>query len=604
MRPTTSRGRPATSNSSRACKRAVFASFGFFVLVYLFLPAPTFPPPPISNISNGGGGGAAGNSLVSHGLQRPHGGDADGLTGGSHAELQRIHQEHLNQFIQETKPKDESTEIAQALPVSEHALLRGQDHHNGGEVVVPVAEGGDPGDVQQNTSHNEAGAPQSQQPQQPQKNDENDGREEENRVDHTASLTEDRLQKIVKRLEEQNRDRNDQLVELPANVTKDDNAAGRGQERDVPRKEDERKNGTTSTERQQGGATAPVAVQNGNEGQQAAAAVNTSTPPVPKELRECIASWGAKHKDFEYNPEQCPRTIPAELYDRYTLNRTIDVVYHWKCQSGPAYAKRRYEYTVQLVESNLHRARVRGWDKYGMTDEWLYKSIDKHPFKGKDVVVMGSQTPWYESVCLTNGARSCTTIDFQRINNSHPNLTTLTLAEYDKNPRQFDVAISISSFEHDGLGRYGDPPRPESDIEAMKKMKCVVRPGGWLFLSIPIGQDKIVFNMHRVYGPKRLPLMLEHWRLLHVEGYGFHERYKLDHDGGREAEYQPILVLENVMDGKSHREENDRTLDRFCEATKRERFVFPFGKYTENDPICYKANLSLCEQHQIKPRFW
>ena len=29
----------------------------------------------------------------------------------------------------------------------------------------------------------------------------------------------------------------------------------------------------------------------------------------------------------------------------------------------------------------------------------------------------------------------------------------MTIAEYDENPMQFDAAISISSFEHDGLGR-------------------------------------------------------------------------------------------------------------------------------------------------------
>ncbi len=32
-------------------------------------------------------------------------------------------------------------------------------------------------------------------------------------------------------------------------------------------------------------------------------------------------------------------------------------------------------------------------------------------------------------------------------------LRFLTVADYDKNPELFEVAISLSSFEHDGLGR-------------------------------------------------------------------------------------------------------------------------------------------------------
>ena len=32
----------------------------------------------------------------------------------------------------------------------------------------------------------------------------------------------------------------------------------------------------------------------------------------------------------------------------------------------------------------------------------------------------------------------------------------------------FDVALSISSFDHDGLGRYGDPLEPDNDLRAMR----------------------------------------------------------------------------------------------------------------------------------------
>ncbi|MBP5977936.1 DUF268 domain-containing protein [Brasilonema sp. CT11] len=76
--------------------------------------------------------------------------------------------------------------------------------------------------------------------------------------------------------------------------------------------------------------------------------------------------------------------------------------------------------------------------------------------KDKNMAIMGSQRPIYESICLVYEAKSCTTIDFQPITVEYdePRIKTMTIAQYDQNPVRFDVAISISSFEHDGLGRY------------------------------------------------------------------------------------------------------------------------------------------------------
>jgi hypothetical protein len=69
--------------------------------------------------------------------------------------------------------------------------------------------------------------------------------------------------------------------------------------------------------------------------------------------------------------------------------------------------------------------------------------------------------------------------------------------------------------------RYGDPLRPNGDIEMMKKMKCLVRPGGLLFLSVPVSKDRIIWNMHRIYGKLRLPMLLAHWKIEKI--YATHE---------------------------------------------------------------------------------
>ena len=46
--------------------------------------------------------------------------------------------------------------------------------------------------------------------------------------------------------------------------------------------------------------------------------------------------------------------------------------------------------------------------------------------------------------------------------------------------------VRYSGIEHDGLGRYGDPVNPEGDISAAREMWLHVRPGGMLFLAVPL----------------------------------------------------------------------------------------------------------------------
>jgi hypothetical protein len=115
----------------------------------------------------------------------------------------------------------------------------------------------------------------------------------------------------------------------------------------------------------------------------------------------------------------------------------------------------------------------------------------------------------------------------------------MTVQEWDIDKPVFDVAWSISSFEHDGLGMYGDPLDPEGDLKAMRKMKRIVKPGGLLFLSLPVGADKVLFNNARIYGRKRLQLLKEGWEEL--ETVGLHESH-LDGPG----HIQPIFILRNT----------------------------------------------------------
>jgi len=55
--------------------------------------------------------------------------------------------------------------------------------------------------------------------------------------------------------------------------------------------------------------------------------------------------------------------------------------------------------------------------------------------------------------------------------------------------------------EHVGLGRYGDPLNPDGSRATAGELQRVLQPGGRLFLSVPVGRERVCFNAHRVHLP-------------------------------------------------------------------------------------------------------
>ncbi len=42
----------------------------------------------------------------------------------------------------------------------------------------------------------------------------------------------------------------------------------------------------------------------------------------------------------------------------------------------------------------------------------------------------------------------------------------------------------------------------------------MLRPGGMLFLGVPVGRDYVAYNAHRVYGAQRFPRLTAGWKVL------------------------------------------------------------------------------------------
>lgn len=73
----------------------------------------------------------------------------------------------------------------------------------------------------------------------------------------------------------------------------------------------------------------------------------------------------------------------------------------------------------------------------------------------------------------------------------------------------------------------------------MKKLQGLVRPDGYLYLGVPVGVDLLEFNAHRIYGPKRFPLLIQGWNLVATFGTPLKEAFKQSTD----YLLQPLHVL-------------------------------------------------------------
>ena len=58
---------------------------------------------------------------------------------------------------------------------------------------------------------------------------------------------------------------------------------------------------------------------------------------------------------------------------------------------------------------------------------------------------------------------------------------------------------ALCSLEHFGLGRYGDPINPEACFQCITQIQKKIKKGGRLYISVPIGRDRVEFNACRVF---------------------------------------------------------------------------------------------------------
>ncbi len=153
-----------------------------------------------------------------------------------------------------------------------------------------------------------------------------------------------------------------------------------------------------------------------------------------------------------------------------------------------------------------------------MSDLALGDALGKHPLEGARVAVVDSINPYYEALCLRAGAKP-TALGERPIESRSEKLVSETFDEARERGSRFDAALSIFSLAQAGLGVRGDAPEPDADLRRMQRLRELMQPDGLVFLAVPVGRDRVIFNAARIYGRVRLAELFEGWE--EVGRYGF-----------------------------------------------------------------------------------
>lgn len=116
-------------------------------------------------------------------------------------------------------------------------------------------------------------------------------------------------------------------------------------------------------------------------------------------------------------------------------------------------------------------------------------------------------------------------LDFRPLDSGLPGIIPVA-ADLQRLPLADASVQSLSCLhvvEHVGLGRYGDPLDPAGSVNALRELARVVRSDGKLFVSVPVGRERVCFNAHRVLAPRTVlaavdPLTLRSFALVDDAG--------------------------------------------------------------------------------------
>jgi len=139
--------------------------------------------------------------------------------------------------------------------------------------------------------------------------------------------------------------------------------------------------------------------------------------------------------------------------------------------------------------------------EYFLQDLYIARKINEaNPTRHLDI---GSSVQGF--VAHVASFRDIEVLDVREITSEIPGIifrqSDLSLPINEIYREKYDSVSCLHALEHFGLGRYGDPIDPEGHKKGLRNMYDLLSENGLLYLSVPIGIERVEFNANRVFNP-------------------------------------------------------------------------------------------------------
>jgi hypothetical protein len=212
-------------------------------------------------------------------------------------------------------------------------------------------------------------------------------------------------------------------------------------------------------------------------------------------------------------------SIPKEFQSALTMNGVIPVSYvGTSLQPKAPLRSQEMDAFIEMAKANKAQS---------PTDLYIYQAFTKFPLAGKKVALLGPTNLWHEAMLLAEKS-----ILSAQASSGDTRICDL------KMDSKYDAICSFLYLKNLGLGSSIDP---DADFEEMKRAKNLLKSDGLLFLSIPLGKDRLIWNSHRIYGERRMKALFKGWRPTAYFGYSYEDLLK---DSPRL--HEPVIVLKPI----------------------------------------------------------
>jgi SAM-dependent methyltransferase len=139
---------------------------------------------------------------------------------------------------------------------------------------------------------------------------------------------------------------------------------------------------------------------------------------------------------------------------------------------------------------------------YFYQDSWAFDLIVKA--KPRSHIDIGSH---HKYVALLSKVVPLTMVDLRPLSLEMESIRFVqgTILDLPFSDNSIESLSSLCVIEHIGLGRYGDPLDPLGSLKACNELARVIKPGGNLYISVPIEDNpKTYFNAHRSFREEKI----------------------------------------------------------------------------------------------------